>query len=311
MDLLLHHLLKPDNLPLAIMVPAMIMLFALWWRVARRNDRLLREGGVEAVKAAMDGPHPSAAGEAGQARSSSGTDRVHTWPYLVRIEFLAALVVILLLTIWSVAIDAPLEQVADPSRTPNPSKAPWYFVGLQELLVYFDPWFAGVALPLLIIVGLCLIPYLDPNPDSSGYYSWRGRRLAIATFLFGFVVLWFLPILIGVFCRGPGWNWFWPWESWDANNTAIEQMRNWSDVFGISSESGAMAFGGLSILLFYGTAFVHWRWRRHSPTLATLGGLRYSILAFLYLTMLAVPLKIALRLGLSVKYVWVTPWFNV
>ena len=70
--------------------------------------------------------------------------RIHTWPYLVRLEFLAALIVMIVITVWSITIDAPTEQWANPNRTPNPSKAPWYFLGLQEMLVYFDPWFAGV-----------------------------------------------------------------------------------------------------------------------------------------------------------------------
>src|SRR5918999_1836457 len=80
-------------------------------------------------------------------------DKIHTWPHLVRAEFLMALFVTVALTLWSITIDAPLEEPANPTRTPNPSKAPWYFLGLQEMLVYFDPWHAGVVLPTLIIVG--------------------------------------------------------------------------------------------------------------------------------------------------------------
>ena len=74
-------------------------------------------------------------------------DKVHTWPHLVRLEFLVAILVFVVLIIWSISIDAPLEEAANPTRTPNPSKAPWYFLGLQEMLVYFDPWHAGVVLP--------------------------------------------------------------------------------------------------------------------------------------------------------------------
>ncbi len=88
-------------------------------------------------------------------------DRVHVWPYLVRNEFLCSIIVMVILTVWSITIDAPLEESANPTQTPNPSKAPWYFLGLQEMLVYFDPWFAGVVLPSLIIVGLMVIPYID------------------------------------------------------------------------------------------------------------------------------------------------------
>ena len=92
--------------------------------------------------------------------------------------------------------------------TPNPSKAPWYFVGLQELLTYSDAWNVGVVVPALAILGLMAIPYLDRNPTGSGYYSIRGRRFACFVFLFGFLQLWILPILIGTFLRGPNWSYF-------------------------------------------------------------------------------------------------------
>ena len=126
------------------------------------------------------------------------TDRVDTWPHLVRIEFLATLIAMIVLIVWSITIDAPLEGPADANRTPDPSKAPWYFVGLQELLVYFDPWIAGVMLPLLIIGGLIAIPYVDPNPRGNGYYTLKERPLAIAIFLFGFIGLWIVPMLIEI-----------------------------------------------------------------------------------------------------------------
>ena len=89
----------------------------------------------------------------------------------MRNEFLMTLLVIIVLTVWSLLLNAPLEQPSNPTRTPNPSKAPWYFLGLQEMLVFFDPWYAGVVLPSFIIVGLMLIPYLDINPKGNGYYT--------------------------------------------------------------------------------------------------------------------------------------------
>ena len=94
--------------------------------------------------------------------------------------------------------------------SPNPAKAPWYFLGLQELLVYFDPAVAGVLFPGLIIAGLVALPYLDANPRGNGYYTLRQRPFAIATFLFGFLVLWAGMIFIGTFLRGPNWNFFGP-----------------------------------------------------------------------------------------------------
>ncbi len=233
-------------------------------------------------------------------------DAVTTWPHLVRIELLTTLVAMVLLTVWSIVVDAPLEEAADPNRTPDPSKAPWYFLGLQELLVYFDPWIAGVIVPALIILGLMAIPYLDRNPRGSGYYTLRERPFSIAVFLFGFLGLWIVPILIGVFCRGPGWNWYWPWEPWDIAHATHLTNINLTDWLGVPS-----ALGGVFVCAWYSLGGAFWLWRRKSPALLQLGGARYAVTAFLLLTMTAIPLKMALRLLVNVKYVWVTPWFNI
>ena len=107
-----------------------------------------------------------------------------TWPYLVRKEFLAAIICTIILIVWSILLDAPLEELSDPTMTPNPAKAPWYFLGLQEMLVYFDPWIAGVVFPTLIIIGLMAIPYVDFNPKGNGYYTLKERKFAMLTFLF-------------------------------------------------------------------------------------------------------------------------------
>ena len=128
------------------------------------------------------------------------------------------------LIVWSLLVDAPLEEPANPTRTPNPSKAPWYFLGLQEMLVFFDPWHAGVVLPSFIIVGLMVIPYIDINPKGNGYYCLKDRKWEILTFIFGFHILWVSLIIIGTFLRGPGWNWFWFWETWDPHK--VEALTN-------------------------------------------------------------------------------------
>ena len=133
---------KADNIPIVLMGPLFALALGYSLIAARRNDRRLAEGGEGAVKRAMDGP-PLRSGE-----DLPGA-KVHTWPHLLKIELVGGLILLLILIVWSIVIDAPLEQEADPSRTPNPSKAPWYFLGLQEMLVYFDPWIAGVALPTL------------------------------------------------------------------------------------------------------------------------------------------------------------------
>src|SRR6185369_1816489 len=141
-------------------------------------------------------------------------DKVDTWPHLVVREYIAALGCMIFISLWSLLQKAPLEEIANPTVTPNPSKAPWYFLGLQELLVYFDPWIAGVVLPTFIMVGLMAIPYIDPDRNKGvGRYSVKERPLAMTYFLFG-VGMWFLLIFIGNFLRGPNWDIYMPWESW-------------------------------------------------------------------------------------------------
>ena len=188
-------------------------------------------------------------------------DKIHTWPHLVRLEFLVAILVFVVLIIWSLSVDAPLEEAANPTRTPNPSKAPWYFLGLQEMLVYFDPWHAGVVLPSLIIVGLMVIPFIDINPKGNGYYCFKDRKYEILTFFLGFHVLWVSMIIIGTFFRGPGWNLFWPWQRWDPHKVValtnvdlpyLVGFRDyiWSAIF------GAVVIGAYFVLFIAG--FYRW-----------------------------------------------------
>lgn len=237
--------------------------------------------------------------------------RVHTWPHLVRMEMMVAICAIIVLTLWSIVIDAPLEDPSNPNRTPNPSKAPWYFLGLQEMLVYFDPWIAGVVLPSLIIVGLMAIPYIDINPKGNGYYTFKERKFAISIFLFGFLVLWVSLIIVGTFLRGPGWNFFAPWEKWDPHKVAALTNVNLSYKVGIRDEFIASIFGGLVILGYYSLGVIYYIKQSRSEILQKLGVVRYAIVAFLFLTMMALPIKMILRWTLNVKYIWVTPWFNV
>ncbi len=140
-------------------------------------------------------------------------EKVDVWPHLIKREYIGAAGTTLFIMIWSILQNAPLEAIANPNVTTNPSKAPWYFVGLQELLVYFDPWIAGVAMPGLIIVGLMAIPYIDTNPKGIGSYAWKDRKFANTLFMLG-IVMWFGLIFIGYACRGPNYAWYWPWESW-------------------------------------------------------------------------------------------------
>ena len=135
---------KPDNVPIVAILFLIPYFMWLSYRQARQTDK------------------------AGVPSDAHLNDKVYVWPYLCRNEFICAIIVMLVLGVWSIMIDAPLEEPSDPTKTPNPSKAPWYFLALQEMLVYFDPWIAGVVLPGLIIAGLVAIPYIDTNPKGKG-----------------------------------------------------------------------------------------------------------------------------------------------
>ena len=291
---------KPDNVAIVIMI-IMVLFFtilAFYYAISgdRRRSREVENGISPEQKADVE-------------------DKIHSWPYLVRKELLVAIIVIVLLNVWSIVLNAPLEEFPNPTRTPNPAKAPWYFLGLQEMLVYFDPWIAGVVMPTLIIVGLCIIPYVDVNPKGSGYYTWRERKFAISIFSFGFLVLWITLIVIGVFMRGPGWVWFWPWQAWDPHVVTAEINVDLSQIFAIDSRSFAgSVIGGLVTLGYFAVGIIlpyKYLQRRGNKTLAALGPIRYLIVAGLLLIMIGLPIKIFLRLIFHIKYIWVTPWFNI
>lgn len=134
------------------------------------------------------------------------TDKVSTWPHLVAIEFVALMAVTAALIVFSVFVDAPLLEFANFNEQPNPSKAPWYFLGLQELLSYFDPQVAGVIIPGFGLAGLAIIPYIDRNPSVRP----SDRKLAIMIFSF-FVMASAVLTIFGSFFRGPGFNFSFPW----------------------------------------------------------------------------------------------------
>ncbi len=253
--------------------------------------------------------------DAGKGRAVADAqlpDKVHTWPYLVRAEFISGCVMILGLLIWSIVIDAPLEEPSNPSKTPNPSKAPWYFLGLQEMLVYFDPWIAGVILPTLIIVGLMVIPYVDINPNGNGYYTFRERPVAIVTYLFGFLGLWVGFIILGVFFRGPGWNLYWPWDYWDPHKVVPMTNLDFPYWLGVRDETLTFFVGMAAVGAWFALGPLVWLWKKNTPGMRKLGLARYSIVSFLFLCMGGTVVKILLRLVAGIKYVWVWPnVFNI
>jgi hypothetical protein len=248
-------------------------------------------------------------------------NRIHTWPYLVRLEFLTSVIVMIVMTVWSICIDAPLEEPANPNKTPNPSKAPWYFLGLQEMLVYFDPWMAGVVLPSLIIVGLMVIPYIDVNPRGNGYYTFKERKFAISTFMFGFLVLWIILIFLGTFMRGPGWYFFWPGQYWDPHKTVALTNVDLPYLLGARSEFAKWMVGFLATGALFGwwAPLVPLLMKKKRPRILTMfkpmkfiatlydqqGLVRFLITANLFAIMMALPIKMILRWTLNVKYIWV------
>jgi menaquinol-cytochrome c reductase cytochrome b/c subunit len=134
-------------------------------------------------------------------------DRINVWPHLLIEELVAMLVMTVGLVIFSTFINAPLRELANPNLTPNPSKAPWYFLGLQELLRYFHPMVAGVLFaPTLVLLALAIVPYIDRNPSTRP----GDRKIAITLFTMLFMFGATLTI-IGSFFRGTGYNWVWPW----------------------------------------------------------------------------------------------------
>jgi hypothetical protein len=217
-------------------------------------------------------------------------EKVLCYPNMIFHEVLVALATVVAMWAWSLLMDSPLEEMANANLTPNPSRAPWYFLGLQELLVYFDPWIAGVLLPQFIVQGLIILPYIDTNPEQQGYYSYKGRQLEFWVMSIGFIA-WFVLILVGSTMRGPSWNFYWPWESWLIHKPDPPATWNFPVWAGILSIGGYFAAGmALPALLFK-------EWYQEK------GFIRYQLIMVHLLVMLAVPIKMALRLFFDVKYV--------
>jgi hypothetical protein len=292
---------KPDNVPIVGLI--FLLVFFVWYsiREAVLNDRRIAAGRGPVEKAE--------------------SDRVWVWPDLVYTELISLIVCSVILIVWSIFLKAPLEQPANPSATPNPSKAPWYFLGLQEMLVYFDPWLAGVVLPGLIIVGLICIPYVDKNPLGNGYYTFKERKAEITIFLFGFVVLWVSLIVLGTFLRGPNWNFFGPFEFWDIHKLEALTSVNlaeyiWVRAFrtGLPTQWFIREIFGLLLVLFYVVGLpilLAKTWFK--GYYEKLGASRYYVTVFLFLMMMSLPIKMLARWSFNLKYVVAIPefFFNI
>ena len=242
---------------------------------------------------------------------------VHVWPYLLRIEFLAAIIVTVILMVWSITLNAPLEELANPNLTMNPAKAPWYFLGLQEMLVYFDPWMAGVVMPTLIIVGLMVIPYIDSQ--SAGH---RLLHLEAAQVRHRDVLLRLHGALahhdrdrhvhsragMDVVLAGPNLG-SQPRDLRGESRSAGHSSA--SPRYRARSSSGPLPWAPTSALagwvihkLITLTEFNRKIYQRMSL-------LQYVTMQIFLIIMLALPIKILMRLLFRIKYIWVTPWFNI
>ncbi len=138
---------------------------------------------------------------------ASPVDKVHTWPHLLIAEFAASLACLAFTFLFSVWVNAPLMEQANPNKTPNPSKAPWYFLGLQELLTMFHPMIAGVTIPGVGLIVLILAPFIDKNPSNKP----EDRKFAISLMTIH-LMFWSVLVIIGSFFRGPGFNFTLPWR---------------------------------------------------------------------------------------------------
>jgi hypothetical protein len=301
---------RPDNVPIVAMV--YLLAFFTWLGAAQAvaNDDRLRRG---------QGPI-----------EKDYSDTVLVWPDVIYAELIGLVIASVVLVVWSLLIRAPLEEPANPVVTPNPSKAPWYFLGLQDMLGYFDPAVAGVILPTLIIVGLMAIPYIDPNPKGNGYYTIAQRRFSYLVFQFGFLGLWVLLILIGTFMRGPNWNFFGLYEPRDPHKIVAATNIKLSEYFwvlwlGRGLPQVPLGAGGLrelglivwreiaglalATVYFVGVPLVLGRTLLRNYRI-TMGRARYWVMILLLLMMLMLPLKMVLNWTMALSYIVSIPEYS-
>jgi hypothetical protein len=296
---------KEDNVPIVMLIFSVGFFSWLALRKAVVNDARLARGEPPVEKLA--------------------DEKVLVWPDLVYTELIAMIVCTFILVVWAIFLKAPLEQPATSAKAPNPSKAPWYFLGLQEMLVYYDPWMAGVVLPTMILVGLIAIPYIDFNQKGNGYFTYVQRKFAVSTFLFGFVVLWTTLIVLGTFLRGPNWNFFGPFEAWDPhkvlplNNVNLSDMI-WLPLGKVWPEGGGFLdilgreFPGIILVLLYMLALPPLLAKTIlKPFFIKMGFLRFFLLVTLIQFMACLPIKMVLRWAINLKYIVYIPelFFNI
>ena len=303
--------MKPDNVPIVGLV--FLLAFFTWLATSQAV--------VNAERSAQGLP----------PMEKLNDEKVLVWPDLVYTELICMVGVTAFLLVWAIFLQAPLEEPASSVKTPNPSKAPWYFLGLQEMLVYFDPWYAGVALPSLVVVGLMALPYLDFNKKGNGYYSIEERKFSYLVYQFGFFELWITLIILGTFLRGPNWNFFGPFEFWSPykvevlNNVDLPQMF-WVNLLDrplprVAASASTLTQVGTILLREAPGLVVMGAYLLLLPPLlavtafrsyyAKMGFIRYMVMVNLMLLMLSLPLKMILRWTLNLKYIISIPEFSL
>lgn len=298
---------KPDNVPIVAMLFIVGFFTWLYFRRAVDNDLRIQQG------------RP--------LFEQEDNEKVLVWPDLVYTELICMVAVTAVLVVWGIVLQAPLEDPASSVKTPNPSKAPWYFLGLQEMLVYFDPWMAGVVLPSMILVGLMAIPYIDFNKAGNGYYTFNQRKFAIITFMFGFLPLWIGMIVLGTFLRGPNWNFFGIYDPWDAhklevlNNINLSEYVWWYSKLPVAPSGSSPVTQALFILLRESVGLIAvlgyllvlpmvMAMTIFRKFYLRMGFIRYMVFANLVLFMASLPIKMILRWAVNLKYIVAIPeWF--
>jgi hypothetical protein len=294
---------KPDNVPIVALV--FLLGFFTWLATYKAviNDDRLKQGLPPLEK--LD------------------NEKVLVWPDLVYTELICMVAITALLIVWGIGLQAPLEEPASGVKTPNPSKAPWYFLGLQEMLVYYDPWMAGVVLPSLVVFGLMAIPYLDFNKAGNGYYTIEERKFSYAIFQIGFLEMWITLIILGTFLRGPNWNFFGPYEYWDPHKVLALNNVDLSQYFWVMGLNRSLPKAPADATTFQQLGYIVMReapgiillalyFLALPPIMATtvfrkffvrMGFIRFMVMANLLLFMAALPLKMVLRWTVNLKYI--------
>jgi hypothetical protein len=289
-DYLLH---EPDAVALVLLVLGVGLTLVVGLVAGSRRDR-------------RDGSAATAEEPGEQERQVVVT----TWPHLLRLELVASLATLLFVTWWAIGLEVPLGSVADPGVTPKVAKAPWFFVGIQEMLQYFDAWLAGAVLPLLMLAGLCALPYIDHDTTESGRYTLRRRPVALAVTL-ALVVLWVLPMVVGLLLRGENWSLQPVWEPQEIDVPPVhEPLLSLATLIDLRGAGQHLLGGGLVLGPFFALV-LSWPRARRRPWAARLGPGRYLVAGSLLLLTVGVVLKVVLHMTLDIRYLWVTPWFRI